>query len=87
MILGVIVLRVSTILQKALAFRVKIELGREFRSDPRFLPPIVPAVKDQTFPGETEINGKKPGSRFIYHWLLTVVAFILSQLLATHDHY
>ena len=67
MILGVIVLRVSTILQKALAFRIKIELGREIRSDNRFIAPIAPAVKDQTFPGGTETNGKEPGLNVLYY--------------------
>ena len=59
MILGVIVLRVSTILQKALAFWVKIELGREFWGEHRFINAFCSSREGPDIPQGAEINGKE----------------------------
>lgn len=67
MILGVIVLRVRTILQKALTIGQKHIWSREFRSKHRFINIVCFFLEDQTYPEGAGIKDKEPDLWVVYH--------------------
>ncbi len=86
MILGVIVLRVSTIPQKAFTVGSKSYWCGEYWGEHRFINAFCSSREGPDIPQGAETNGNETGPGGLFHQFGTVVALILSQLFATDNH-